>query len=102
MVSTSSFKVISTCTPGCGPQRGVRYVVTGGGSRRPDAFEPDNRTTPRGDRGKFNHSVYGCATGDRFEYCAIDHGHVVRDGGRFAPGDAADTLFPAGTCPALE
>ena len=84
------------------PQRGVRYVVTGGGSRRPDAFEPDDQTTPRSDRGRFNHFVYVHATGDRFEYCAIDHEQVVRDGGWFASGDATDTLFPAGRCPALE
>ena len=84
------------------PQRGVRYIVTGGGSRRPDAFTPDDRTTPRGDRGRFNHFVYARATAERFEYCAIDDGQGVRDGGWFAPGDATDTPFPAGSCPALD
>ena len=83
------------------PQRGVRYVVSGAGSRTPDAFDPDDRTWPRADRGRFNHFVYVRATADRFEYCAIDDERVVRDGGWFAPGDAADTAFPAGTCPAL-
>ncbi len=83
------------------PQRGVRYIVTGGGSRKPDAFTPDARTTPRDDRGRFNHFVYVRATAERFEYCAIDDGQQVRDGGWFAPGDATDTLFPAGSCPAL-
>lgn len=84
------------------PQRDVRYIVTGGGSRRPDAFEPDDATVPRDDRGRFNHFVYVRLTGDRFEYCAVDHEQAVRDGGWFAAGDAADTAFPAGTCPALE
>ena len=76
--------------------------MTGGGSRRPDAFEPDDATTPRDDRGRFNHFVYVRATGDRFEYCAVDHEQAVRDGGWFAAGDAADKAFPAATCPALE
>lgn len=84
------------------PQRGVRYIVTGGGSRRPDAFEPDDETAPRDDRGRFNHFVYARVTADRFEYCAVDHERAVRDGGWFAAGDAADAAFPAGTCPALE
>ncbi len=84
------------------PQQGVRYVVTGAGSRRPDAFDPDNRTWPRDDRGRFNHFVYVRATPERFEYCAIDVDRTVRDGGWFAPGDPADTAFPAGTCPASQ
>ena len=83
------------------PQRGIRYVVTGAGSRAPDAFEPDGRTWPRADRGRFNHFVYVRATTQRFEYCVIDDERAVRDGGWFAPGDPADTAFPAGTCPAL-
>ena len=83
------------------PQQGIRYVVTGAGSRAPDAFDPDDRTWPRADRGRFNHFVYVRATADRFEYCAIDDERVVRDGGWFAAGDVADTAFPAGTCPAL-
>ena len=83
------------------PQQGIRYLVSGAGSRDPDAFDPDDRTWPRADRGRFNHFVYVRATADRFEYCAVDDERVVRDGGRFAPGDAADTPFPAGTCPAL-
>ena len=83
------------------PQRGVRYVVTGAGSRTPDAFEPDDRTWPRADRGRFNHFVYVRATAQRFEYCVIDDERAVRDGGWFAAGDPADTAFPAGTCPAL-
>ena len=84
------------------PQLGVRYIVTGGGSRRPDAFEFDDRTAPRSDRGKFNHFVYVRATSDRFEYCAIDDELLVRDGGWFANEDAGDALFPAGNCPAVE
>ena len=83
------------------PQQGIRYVVTGGGSRRPDAFEADDRTYPRADRGRFNHFVYVRATTERFEYCVVDDDRVVRDGGWFAAGDGADTLFPAGTCPAI-
>ena len=83
------------------PQRGVRYFVSGAGSRRPDAFEPDGRTWPRRDRGRFNHFVYVRATAERFEYCALDAARAVRDGGGFAPGAAADTAFPAGTCPIL-
>ena len=83
------------------PQRGIRYVVTGAGSRPPDAFDPDERTWPRADRGRFNHFVYVRATADRFEYCVIDDERAVRDGGWFAAGDAADTAFPAGACPAL-
>ena len=83
------------------PQRGVRYVVAGGGSRRPDSFAADDETYPRRDGGRFNHFVYVRATADRFEYCVIDDERVVRDGGWFAAGDAADTAFPAGTCPAL-
>ena len=84
------------------PQRGVRYVVTGGGSRKPDAFRSDGHTVPRSDRGKFNHFMYVRATGDRYEYCAIDRKRAVRDGGWFAPGDAVDTPFPKGDCPALQ
>ena len=83
------------------PQQGVRYLVSGAGSRAPDAFDPDERTWPRADRGQFNHFVYVRATADRFEYCAVDDEQVVRDGGWFAAGDAADTAFPAGTCPPL-
>ena len=83
------------------PRGGVRYFVSGAGSRRPDAFEPDGRTWPRRDRGRFNHFVYVRATAERFEYCAVDAARAVRDGGGFAPGDAADTAFPAGTCPIL-
>lgn len=83
------------------PQHGVRYLVTGAGSREPDAFDPDERTWPRADRGRFNHFVYVRATADRFEYCAVDDEQVVRDGGWFAAGDASDTAFPPGTCPAL-
>lgn len=56
----------------------------------------------RSDRGRFNHFVYVRATGDRFEYCAIDRDRMIRDGGWFTPTDAIDTLFPAGSCPALE
>ena len=84
------------------PQGSVRYFVSGAGSRRPDAFEPDGRTWPRRDRGRFNHFVYVRATAERFEYCAVDAARAVRDGGGFAPGDAADTAFPAGTCPILQ
>ncbi len=83
------------------PQGGVRYVVTGGGSRRPDAFESDDETYPRDDRGRFNHFVYVRATAERFEYCVVDDDQVVRDGGWFAAGDGADTMFPSGTCPAI-
>ncbi len=83
------------------PQQGIRYVVTGAGSRTPDAFDPDEHTWPRADRGRFNHFVYVRATPDRLEYCAIDDERTVRDGGWFAAGDAVDTTFPAGTCPAL-
>ena len=84
------------------PQRGVRYVVSGGGSRSPDAFEPDDETHSRRDRGQFNHFVYVHATGDRFEYCVVDDERLVRDGGWFAAGDAEDTAFPAGACPAID
>ena len=83
------------------PQRGVRYIVSGGGSKSPDAFEPDDETNARRDRGKFNHFVYVRAAGDRFEYCVIDDERRVRDGGWFAAGDPVDTVFPAGTCPAI-
>ena len=84
------------------PQQGIRYVVTGAGSRSPDAFDPDDLTRPRADRGRFNHFVYVRATADRFEYCAIDDERAVRDGGWFAAGDADDTAFPAGACPPLQ
>ena len=83
------------------PQRGVRYIVTGGGSRKPDTFESDDETHPRRDRGRFNHFVSVRATGDRFEYCVMDDARVVRDGGWFAADGPADTAFPAGTCPAV-
>ena len=75
--------------------------MTGGGSRKPDAFESDDETHPRRDRGRFNHFVSVRATGDRFEYCVMDDARVVRDGGWFAADDPADTAFPAGTCPAV-
>ena len=83
------------------PQRGVRYIVTGGGSRRPDAFNAGDETYPRDDRGRFNHFVYVRATGERFEYCVVDDDRGVRDGGWFAAGDGGDTMFPSGTCPAI-
>ncbi len=83
------------------PQRGVRYIVSGAGGKSPDAFQPDDETHPRRDRGKFNHFVYVRVTGDRFEYCVIDDERLVRDGGWFARGDAEDTPFPAGACPAI-
>lgn len=84
------------------PQSGVRYIVTGAGSKKPDSFNWDEKTLPRADGGAFNHFVYVRATPERFEYCTVDRKQAVRDGGWFAVGDAADTLFPQGTCPALE
>ena len=83
------------------PRRGVRYIVSGAGSKSPDAFQPDDGTHARRDRGKFNHFVYVRATADRFEYCVIDDERRVRDGGWFAPGDEDDAAFPAGACPAI-
>ena len=83
------------------PRRGVRYIVSGGGSKSPDAFQLDDETHSRRDRGKFNHFVYVRVTGERFEYCVIDDERLVRDGGWFARGDAEDRPFPAGACPAI-
>ena len=86
------------------PQRGnIRYIVSGAGGQDPDTFEWDPQTVAREDRGAFNHFVYVRATGDRFEYCAIDDENMVRDGGVFAASDAAvDDEFQAGTCPLLD
>ena len=75
--------------------------MSGGGSKSPDAFEPDDETHGRRDRGKFNHFVYARVAGDRFEYCVIDDERRVRDGGWCASGDPEDAAFPAGTCPAI-
>lgn len=84
------------------PQRGIRYFVSGAGGKKPYAFRPDAATVARDDRGQFNHFVYTRVTESHFEYCVVDSDGVIRDGGRFAKGDAADTPFDAGQCPLIE
>ena len=83
------------------PQMGFRYIVAGGGSRKPYAFRPSGDTYRRTDGGRFNHFVYVKATEERFEYCAVDSAGVVRDGGWFSKGDADHTPYPAEKCPAF-
>ena len=80
------------------PQHGIRYFVTGGGGKAPDAFHEDERTVLREDRGSFNHFVYVRATEDQFGYCVIDANGNLRDGGSFVRGDAADA--PVNPCSA--
>ena len=83
------------------PQRGIRYFVAGGGGKKPYKFKPDAMTVARDDKGRFNHFVYAQVTEGYFQYCTIDSDGAIRDGGRFAKGDAADTPFTAGQCPLL-
>jgi len=84
------------------PQRGIRYFVAGAGGKKPYKFTPDAMTVARADKGRFNHFVYTRITAGYFEYCTIDSDGAIRDGGRFAKGDAADTPFATGQCPLLE
>lgn len=72
------------------PIGGIRYFVTGAGGQKPDSFRDDERTVPRDDGGSFNHFMYIYATEDQFSYCVIDANGDLRDGGRFARGDATD------------
>ncbi len=83
------------------PQRGIRYFVSGAGGQKPYKFKPDAVTVARDDKGRFNHFVYARVTSGYFEYCTIDSDGAIRDGGRFAKGDVADTPFAAGECPWL-
>ena len=84
------------------PQKthGIRYFVTGGGSKKPYSFKQTDSVYPRSDGGKFNHFVYTRATAERFEYCVIDDEQTVRDSGSFVVGDAEDTTTTG--CPTLE
>ena len=83
------------------PQRGIRYFVAGAGGQKPYKFKPDAMTVARDDKGQFNHFVYTRVTERYLEYCTIDSDGAIRDGGRFAKGDAADTPFTAGQCPLI-
>ena len=81
------------------PQDGIRYFVTGAGSKKPYSFKDDDDTYPREDGGKFTHFVYSRVSEERFEYCVIDVEGTVRDGGWFSKSDAADIDFPNAGCP---
>jgi hypothetical protein len=82
------------------PQRGIRYFVSGGGGKGMYRYKPDEGYVMEvPERGKFHHFVHVRVSRLSFEYCVVDDEGILRDGGWFRKGDAADRPLPGGRCP---
>jgi hypothetical protein len=82
------------------PQSGIRYFVSGGGGKGMYRHQPDEGYVfAEPERGKFHHFVHVRVSPESFEYCVVDDEGILRDGGWFRKGDAADRPLPGGRCP---
>jgi hypothetical protein len=51
------------------------------------------------ERGRFHHFVHVRLSPESFEYCVVDDGGNLRDGGWFRKRDPADRRLADGRCP---